>query len=285
MKKLEWLANIISLTGLLACTQTNAALMDNSVHRQRTCPNGVRIYSSPSKVGAEYEEVALLNSTGLTNWTTESGMMTSMREKAAQVGATGIIIGNIDEASSGAKVAAQVFGTYTERKGKSVAIYVPGDEARIEAVCGSAKRNSVSPEATTSFKSDPLSATRAPSVAEKPTQPRLTRAPSSGNADGPQRGQATIGAPRSDRDRLAAVDAFEAAQTYLGNHEWALAEQNFQKAILFDGSRAEYHAALGSLMMTLHRWVDAEASFSAAVLLDVDNADYRRHLKEARARR
>jgi hypothetical protein len=32
-------------------------------------------------------------------------MMTSMRNKAAELGATGIIMGNIDEPSAGAKVA------------------------------------------------------------------------------------------------------------------------------------------------------------------------------------
>lgn len=71
----------------------------------------------------------------------------------------------------------------------------------------------------------------------------------------------------------------------MGTHEWVKAEETFQKAILLDGSVAEYHAALGALMMTLHRWVDAESSYTAAMLLDVDNADYRQKLKEARSRR
>jgi hypothetical protein len=97
--------------------------------------------------------------------------------------------------------------------------------------------------------------------------------------------QANIGAPRSEEERQAAIEAFEDGQRYLGSHEWTKAEQSFQKALLYDGSVAKYHAALGALMMTLHRWVDAEASYSAAVLIDVDNAEYRRLLKEARARR
>ena len=94
-----------------------------------------------------------------------------------------------------------------------------------------------------------------------------------------------IGAPRSESDRASAVDAYAEGKAQMGSHEWAKAEQSFQRAVLYDGSVAEYHAALGSLMMLLHRWVDAEASYSAAVLLDVDNPEYRRRLKEARARR
>lgn len=128
---------LIACGSLSACTRTNAALMDNSVHLARTCPDGVKIYSSPTRVGADYQEIALLNSTGSSGFTSESGMMKSMRKKAADVGANGIIMGNIDEPSAGAKVAAAIFGVAgsTERKGKSVAIYVPADAERVQSVC------------------------------------------------------------------------------------------------------------------------------------------------------
>jgi hypothetical protein len=122
-------------TVFAACTQTNAALMDNSVHLARTCPDGVKIYTSPAKVGTTYTEVALLNSAGSTGFTTESGMMKSMRKKAAEVGANGIIMSGIDEPGAGAKVAAAFLGTGTERKGKSVAIFVPEDTGKVRRVC------------------------------------------------------------------------------------------------------------------------------------------------------
>jgi hypothetical protein len=122
-------------TVFAACTQTNAALMDNSVHLARTCPDGVKIYTSPAKVGTTYTEVALLNSAGNTGFTTESGMMKSMRKKAAEVGANGIIMSEIAEPGAGAKVAGAFLGTGTERKGKSVAIFVPEDTGRVRRVC------------------------------------------------------------------------------------------------------------------------------------------------------
>jgi hypothetical protein len=122
-------------TVFAACTQTNAALMDNSIHLARTCPDGVKIYTSPAKVGTTYTEVALLNSAGSTGFTTESGMMKSMRKKAAEVGANGIIMSGIDEPGAGAKVAAAFLGTGTERKGKSVAIFVPEDTGKVRRVC------------------------------------------------------------------------------------------------------------------------------------------------------
>jgi len=126
-------------------------------------------------------------------------------------------------------------------------------------------------------------------VTKRPaSQPRAKSTPAAaevGAVSSATRGQATIGAPLSEADRDAAVRAFEEGNAYVGSHEWAKAEQSFQKAVLLDGSVAKYHAAMGSLMMLLHRWVDAEAAYSAAVLLDVDNPEYRRALKEARARR
>ncbi len=64
-------------------------------------------------------------------------MIASMRKKAAETGANGIILGNIDEASAAAKVAAAVLGTETERKGKAVAIHVPADSARVQQACAS----------------------------------------------------------------------------------------------------------------------------------------------------
>jgi hypothetical protein len=139
MRTRHLLVPAVAVALAAACTRTNAALMDSSVHLAPTCPDAVKMYTSPSKVGAEYQEVALLNSTGSTGFTSEAGMMTSMRKKAAEVGANGIIMGNIDEPGAGAKVAAAVFGTTTERKGKSVAIFVPSDTARVRAVCAAAK--------------------------------------------------------------------------------------------------------------------------------------------------
>jgi len=128
---------LLLLTG---CTRTNAALMDSFLRLAPTCPDTVWIYTTPAQVGATAQEVALLNSTGSTGFTSEAGMMKSMRQKAAEIGANGIIMGNIDEPGAGAKVAAAVFGTGAERKGKSVTIFGPSDTARVRSFCATAAR-------------------------------------------------------------------------------------------------------------------------------------------------
>ena len=137
MRRLLLLA-LLSTAG--ACVSTNATILNPSpVKRAVVQPDQVRIYRTAAQVVGKYEEVALLNSTGSTGFTSEAVMMKSMRKKAADVGANGIIMGNIDEPGAGAKVAAAVFGTSTQRKGKSVAIFVPSDSARASAFCASSK--------------------------------------------------------------------------------------------------------------------------------------------------
>lgn len=130
---------VLPLLVLPACVQTNAAVLDVTAKRAPICSDGVKIYPDTSSIGGRYEEVAILNSTGESNWTSEEGMLNSQRQKAAELGANGVLYQAINEASSGAKVAAAIFGTGTQRKGHSLAIYVPGDSLRVQAACDGTK--------------------------------------------------------------------------------------------------------------------------------------------------
>ena len=121
--------------GLGACVRTNAAVLDVTAQRAPICPNGVKIFTDTAQIGGPYQAVALLNSTGESNWTSEQQMLESQRQKAAEVGANGILFTGIQEASAGAKVAAAFLGTGTQRKGHATAIFVPGDSARVAAAC------------------------------------------------------------------------------------------------------------------------------------------------------
>jgi hypothetical protein len=100
----------------------------------------------------------------------------------------------------------------------------------------------------------------------------------------------TFGPPVA-RDGLSLVEvrrrAFQAYQD--GNEALELrlydqAEARYREAVLFDGSEARYHAALGATLLKRGKRAEAEAVLSAAVLLDVDNAEYRRLLVAARQR-
>ena len=118
-----------------ACVSTNAALIDPTVHMARTCPSAIKLYTTPDRVGAPYREVALLNAKGESNWSDEGDMIDSMRDKAAEVGANGIILSRIDEPSALTKVIGQVAKTGSQRKGNALAIYVPSDSTNTSTVC------------------------------------------------------------------------------------------------------------------------------------------------------
>ncbi len=119
----------IAAVCLTACVSTNATMLGASATGAKpvamvTDPAAIAIYRTPDQVPGKYTEVALLNSTGDSNYTTEKGMFKSMRKQAAKVGANGIILDNVKEPGSGAKVAAAIFGVSAQRKGQSIAIVV-----------------------------------------------------------------------------------------------------------------------------------------------------------------
>ena len=90
----------------------------------------MRLYRVASQVVGRYDEIALINSASASQFTNEQKMLESMRKKAGQLGANGVILEGISEPSAGAKVAAAVLGASTERKGKAIAIYVYPDSSR-----------------------------------------------------------------------------------------------------------------------------------------------------------
>lgn len=130
---------------------TNASVIDPTLRLAKTCPAAVKLYTDPDRVPQPYQEVALLNSVGQTSYSSESDMIKSMRERAATVGANGIILSAVAEPSAMAKIAGQVaqiaadasgqIATISaERKGKAMAIYVPADSAHTIEACVSAKK-------------------------------------------------------------------------------------------------------------------------------------------------
>lgn len=128
---LPWLVPAV----LCACVSTNAAVLNPGVTLAPICPDGVEVFTDSSKVGKAYTEVAVLNSKGDNDLTSESGMINSQRKKAAKLGANGVILGSMADPGTGAKVFHALIGTSANRKGKAIAIYIPADTARVAAAC------------------------------------------------------------------------------------------------------------------------------------------------------
>jgi hypothetical protein len=105
---------------------------------QRTplCAAGVKLYASPTGVQSQYTELAILSAAtaptvhpwlvrGLTDMSEQRGLVSKLQEKAAALGANGLIVGAFNEGST--KEATTVQAT---------AIWIPTDSASAFAVCG-----------------------------------------------------------------------------------------------------------------------------------------------------
>jgi len=116
-----WLAGALCLSG---CVHTNATLL-STAPRPAVDPAAVVLYTSADKVPGKYDEVALIDSHGDEGSTTYHKMLESMRKKAGEVGANGVILDSTTDPSTGAKVAHALLWTSADRKGKAMAIFVP----------------------------------------------------------------------------------------------------------------------------------------------------------------
>lgn len=139
MKLAVKFALIVAISLLtVGCVSTNASMLGStSTTRPKLKPEQVALYRVASQVPGQYEEVALLNSAGDSGFTDESTMFASMKKKAAEIGANGVILDAVSEPSAGAKVAAAIFGVSAQRKGKAIAIYViPGTTSTVATPAG-----------------------------------------------------------------------------------------------------------------------------------------------------
>jgi hypothetical protein len=109
----------ILVLAVLGCVSTNATVLDPTIKLASTCPDAVRLFTTPARVMSPYREVALLHSKGESDWSSEAQMIESMREKAAKYGANGIILDNINEPSALTKVIGHVAKTGTQRNDSS----------------------------------------------------------------------------------------------------------------------------------------------------------------------
>ena len=106
-----------------------------ALQRAPVCPNAVQIFTDSSRVGAPYVEVTILNSKGESGWTSGQGMYESQRDKAADLGANGLIATAVQEPKAGTKIIGALFGTGAERKGGALAIWIPSDSGRVNQAC------------------------------------------------------------------------------------------------------------------------------------------------------
>ena len=125
MRKLGLGLLCLAITG---CITTHATLVDPTATRYaRVPPDSVRIFTDQSELDTlDFVRIAIIEASGSGEFTNQSEMLQAMRTKAGELGGNGVLLPRIEEPSAGAKVAAAIFGTGTQRKGNVVAVRVLG---------------------------------------------------------------------------------------------------------------------------------------------------------------
>jgi hypothetical protein len=115
-------------------TTTN---LNPSVSRPSTCAAAIAVYNSRADVPYDYYELAWIQASGNSVWTTDNQLQTQIRNGAAKVGANAVIVNPVVQAKSTVKILGEAVGANSATaKASALAIYMPGDAARVRQACG-----------------------------------------------------------------------------------------------------------------------------------------------------
>jgi hypothetical protein len=108
-----------------------------SMNRAPTCAAAIAVYNSRTEVPYDYYELAWIEASGNSVWTTDNQLQTQIRNGAAKVGANAVIVNPVQQSTSTVKVLGEVIGAKSAtQKASALAIYMPGDAARVRTACG-----------------------------------------------------------------------------------------------------------------------------------------------------
>jgi Asp/Glu/hydantoin racemase len=123
MARLRYLIPALGLVAL-SCVTVNKSVLSRARVGQPVLKEDVQVYFADDSVPT-HERIAILNAEGDETFADESKLIDKMREEAGKLGANAIILGEIKDPSTAAKVASVIVGTSAMRKGQALAIFVP----------------------------------------------------------------------------------------------------------------------------------------------------------------
>jgi hypothetical protein len=126
------------LTGICGCgTSTRVLATNPGLALSSTCAEVVTVYPDRETVPYDYYEVALITSEGNAAYNGNGDVLMAMRDRAASLGANGMILNSLGASHATVKVIGAVVGRNdAERQGRAIAIWMPSDTARVRIVCG-----------------------------------------------------------------------------------------------------------------------------------------------------
>lgn len=107
--------------------------------RAPTCAAAIAVYNSRADVPYDYYELAWIEASGNSVWTTDNQLQTQIRNGAAKVGANAVIVNPVVQSKTAVKVLGEAIGAKSAtQKATALAVYMPGDAARVRSSCGNA---------------------------------------------------------------------------------------------------------------------------------------------------
>ncbi len=118
------LVGMVCGLAVAGCVRVNRSILAPNP-TGRTFPlEAVTVYFESDSI-PQHTRLAILNARGDADVTDEADMIDELREEAGKLGANAIILGDLEEPGTGARIAGAVFGTSTDRETQAIAIYVP----------------------------------------------------------------------------------------------------------------------------------------------------------------
>ena len=119
---MRYAIGVFAFAIICGCVAAQMTMLGGATKQAPIPEDQVQVFMSEKDVPGEYVKIAIVHTQGESIWTNEQGMIKKAQKETAKIGANGIIIESINEPSSGAKVAAAIFGVGTTRRGQIVAI-------------------------------------------------------------------------------------------------------------------------------------------------------------------
>ena len=131
------LASALAIGSACAGVKKTTTDINPSMSRAPTCANAIAVFNSRADVPYDYYELAWIEATGNSVWTTDNQLQTQIRNGAAKVGANAVIVNPVEQSKSTIKVLGEAIGTSSAtQKASALAIYMPGDAGRVTQACG-----------------------------------------------------------------------------------------------------------------------------------------------------
>lgn len=137
---------LLKTTALVAAFVTSAAcgvkkqtteISTGSIARAATCEDAIVTYDTRSFVPGDYYELGWVEAEGNSVWTTDNKLQENIRNAAAKLGATAVIINPVEQSKTAYKVLGEAVGAKSATaRATALAIYVPSDAARVRQACG-----------------------------------------------------------------------------------------------------------------------------------------------------